>query len=125
ALYRRSGAALPIRSPPRQAWAFRHRDRGPTEDVALVQSRVRVRHAGPGQGGRLELISYQTRRPRELLRLPARGLSFEEPHSRSSVLTRTQDSGLQYHHFTTAGAVETSEPDSYALNALRDTGHRG
>ena len=46
--------------------------------VALVQSRARIRHAGPGQGGRLELISYQTGRPRELRHLPARGLSFEE-----------------------------------------------
>lgn len=45
--YNRSEAAFPIRSPPRQACACDCRDRGPTQDVALVQSRARVHHAGP------------------------------------------------------------------------------
>jgi hypothetical protein len=55
ALYNRSGAASPIRSPPQQAWGRDCRGRGPRQAVALVQGRARIHHAGPCQGGRLEL----------------------------------------------------------------------
>jgi hypothetical protein len=47
ALDDRSGAALPIRSPPHQAWASPCLRPRATQDVALVQSRARFHHAGP------------------------------------------------------------------------------
>jgi hypothetical protein len=47
ALYDRRGAAFSIRSPPQQAWGRDCRDRGPTQDVAFVQSRARIHHVGP------------------------------------------------------------------------------
>src|ERR1700674_1662761 len=43
------------------------------------ESRARIRHTGSCQGGRLELISYETSRPRELPRSRARRSGFEEP----------------------------------------------
>jgi hypothetical protein len=46
ALDDRSGAALPIRSPPHQAWASPCLRPRATQDVALVQSRARFHHAG-------------------------------------------------------------------------------
>ena len=47
ALYNRSGAAFPIRSPPQQACGRDCRGGGPTQAVALVQSRARIHHSGP------------------------------------------------------------------------------
>ena len=47
ALYDRRGAAFSIRSPPQQAWGRDCCGRGPTQDVALVQTRTRIHHTGP------------------------------------------------------------------------------
>jgi len=47
ALDDRCGAALPIRSPPHQAWASPCLRPRAIRDVALVQSRTRFHHAGP------------------------------------------------------------------------------
>jgi len=76
ALCNRSGAAFPIRSPPQQAWGRDCRGRRPTQDVALVQSRARIHHAAPCQGGRLELIAPKRA---VLPRFRRRGLGLEEP----------------------------------------------
>jgi hypothetical protein len=48
ALDNRSGAALPIRSPPHEAWASPWLRPRATQDVRLVQSRARFHHPGPG-----------------------------------------------------------------------------
>jgi hypothetical protein len=47
ALDNRSGAALPIRSPPHEAWASPWLRPRVTQDVTLVQSSARFHHAGP------------------------------------------------------------------------------
>jgi hypothetical protein len=47
ALDNRSGAALPIRSPPHEAWASPWLRPRATQDVSLVQSRAGFHHAGP------------------------------------------------------------------------------
>jgi hypothetical protein len=46
AVHNRSGAALPIRSPPRQAWGRNRGGSGQTQDVALVLRGARFHHAG-------------------------------------------------------------------------------
>ncbi len=89
ALYNRCGAAFPIRSPGQQACGRDCPDRGPTQDVPLVQSRARIHHAGPCQCARLELIRTTPSRPRELPRFCTRRLGFEEPQQSASVLIQT------------------------------------
>ena len=75
-LYVRSGAALPIRSPPQQAWACHCCGRGPTQVVALVQSRARIHQAGPQEGGRLELIRLRNEPCPRALAFPCARIRF-------------------------------------------------
>jgi hypothetical protein len=70
ALNNRSGAALPIRSPPHQSWAHDCRGREPTQEVRLVHSRARIHHAGS-----------HTPRTHPHRREPS-GRPFASPHAR-------------------------------------------